>query len=252
MLIIIIIIIIIIIKKVFVYDFGAAVFWGFSRGEETNLLKTIRMFVTKGFVGATEFQSGEDDMAFVTSPETDVITIANDVITIPEDSVAKQRLSISFAIAQSSVLAIFEARIERKVEEYKYIPESLAACGKVHLSERQLGIMIGEVFVIRHDVNLHTEILDTPDFFWKEEKFEEDYKLVMRYLEMSGRTEVLNKRLDMLRELLDVLQQQMENSHAVKLEWIVIWLIIIEVDLQIMVISIDSVRNRIQGASNSH
>jgi len=231
-------------QEVFVFDFGAAVFWGFSRGEETNLLKTIRMFVTKGFVGATEFQSGEDDMAFVTSPETDVITIANDVITIPEDSVAKQRLSVSFAIAQSSVLAIFEARIERKVEEYKYIPEALAACGKVHLSERQLGIMIGEVFVIRHDVNLHTEILDTPDFFWKEEKFEEDYKLVMRYLEMSARTEVLNKRLDMLRELLDVLQQQMENSHAVKLEWIVIWLIIIEVVLQIMVIGIDSFKTR--------
>lgn len=231
-------------QEVFVFDFGAAVFWGFSRGEETNLLKTIRMFVTKGFVGATEFQSGEDDMAFVTSPETDVITIANDVITIPEDSVAKQRLSVSFAIAQSSVLAIFEARIERKVEEYKYIPESLAACGKVHLSERQLGIMIGEVFVIRHDVNLHTEILDTPDFFWKEEKFEQDYKLVMRYLEMSARTEVLNKRLDMLRELLDVLQQQMENSHAVKLEWIVIWLIIVEVVLQIMVIGIDFINKK--------
>jgi uncharacterized Rmd1/YagE family protein len=28
--------------------------------------------------------------------------------------------------------------------------------------------MIGDVFVIRHDVNLHTEILDTPDFFWDE------------------------------------------------------------------------------------
>lgn len=54
----------------------------------------------------------------------------------------------------------------------------------------------------------------------------------MRYLEMSGRTEVLNKRLDMLRELLDVLQQQMENAHAVKLEWIVIWLIVMEVVLQ--------------------
>ena len=39
--------------------------------------------------------------------------------------------------------------------------------------------MIGEVFVIRHDVNLHTEILDTPDFFWKDgEKYENDYKLV--------------------------------------------------------------------------
>ena len=64
------------------------------------------------------------------------------------------------------------------MEEYKYIPEALAALGKVHLTEQQLGIMIGEVFVIRHDVNLHTEILDTPTFFWKEEAMEQDYKMV--------------------------------------------------------------------------
>jgi uncharacterized Rmd1/YagE family protein len=59
------------------------------------------------------------------------------------------------------------------------------------------------------------------------------YVQVTRYLEMSGRTEVLNTRLDMLRELLDVLQQQMENAHAAKLEWIVIWLIVVEVVLKL-------------------
>lgn len=146
-------------KEVFVYDFGAVVFWGFGRGEEAGLLKTIRLFVTKGLVADAEFQDGEDDMAFVTSPDEKSIVLANDVITLPDDTVPKQRLAVSFAIAQSSVLSIFEARIEQKVEEYKYIPEALAAYGKVHLSERQLGMMIGEVFVIRHDVNLHTEIL---------------------------------------------------------------------------------------------
>jgi uncharacterized Rmd1/YagE family protein len=223
-------------QEVFVFDFGAAVFWGFSRGEEANLLKTFRMFVTKGGVDKEEFLSGEDDMAFITSPQEDNISIANDFITLPDYSPVKQRLSVSFAIAQSSVLAIFEARIEHKVEEYKYIPETLAAYGKVHLSERQLGIMIGEVFVIRHDVNLHTEILDTPAFFWKEEMHEENYHMVMEYLEMSGRTSILNKRLDLLRELLDVLQHQMENEHGVKLEWIVIWLIVVEVVLQAMAI----------------
>ena len=146
-------------QEVFVFDFGAVVFWGFPRGEEMNLLKTIRMFVTKGFVGIEEFQSGEDDMAFVISSEATKIRISNDVISLPEFSLPTQRLSVSFAIAQSSVLSIFEARIEKKVEEYKYIPITLAAYGKVHLSGRQLGMMIGEVFVIRHDVNLHTEIL---------------------------------------------------------------------------------------------
>lgn len=72
-------------QEVFVFDFGAVVFWGFSRGEETNLLKTIRMFVTKGFVETQEFQSGEDDMAFVTT-DAKTISIANDVISLPEDS----------------------------------------------------------------------------------------------------------------------------------------------------------------------
>ena len=135
---------------------------------------------------------------------------------------------VSFAIAQSTVLAIFEARIERKIEDYKYIPETLAERGKLKLTTKQLGGMIGEVYVIRHDVNLHSEILDTPDFFWKEPAaVEEDYRLTMRYLEMDTRTEILNKRLDMLRELLGVLQQQHENGHAMKLEWIVIWLIVV-------------------------
>ena len=107
-------------------------------------------------------------MAFVTTPYETAVAISNDVINIPEEATAKQRLAVSFAIAQSTLLAIFEARIDHKVEQYKYIPEKMAESGKVFFSQTQLGRMIGEVFVIRHDVNLHTEILDTPDFFWSE------------------------------------------------------------------------------------
>jgi uncharacterized Rmd1/YagE family protein len=164
------------------------------------------MFVTKGQVIPSEFESGEDDMAYIINPELDAISIANDVISLPELTMVKQRLSVSFAIGQSTVLSIFESRVDLKVEQFKYIPEILASSGSIHLTGKELGVMIGEVFVIRHDVNLHTEILDTPDFFWKNEKYEVYYKLVMEYLEMSNRTDVLNKRLDMLRELLDVLQ----------------------------------------------
>jgi uncharacterized Rmd1/YagE family protein len=154
-------------QELFIFDFGAVVFWGVPRGEEAGLLKLIRRYASKGMVGPEEFSYGEDDMAFVASTEAAKITIQNDVIDLPWNSEPKQRLSVSFAIAQSSVLAIFEARIERKVDEYKYIPEALAAHGKIHLTELQLGMMIGEVFVIRHDVNLHTEILGTTTTcFW--------------------------------------------------------------------------------------
>ena len=65
-------------------------------------------------------------MAFITS-SLPTITIANDVISLPDESTAKCRMSVSFAIAQSAVLNIFEARVELKVKEFKHIPETLAS-----------------------------------------------------------------------------------------------------------------------------
>ena len=85
-------------KEVFIFDFGAIVFWGFHRGEEEELLNEIRFFVVThgggGLLSHQEFEEGQDDMAFVTSPESAVITIANDVITLPDDASAKSRLSV--------------------------------------------------------------------------------------------------------------------------------------------------------------
>lgn len=216
-------------KEVYIFEFGALVFWGFHTVEIDKFLESSRAFSKQGILQKEEFSEGQDDMAFVTSPETTEISIANDVITLPDDSPAKDRLAVSFAIAQSAVLSIFEARVEERVKEYKYIPEALAIHGKVRLSPKRLGAMTGEVYRIRHDVNLHSEILDTPDFFWKEENIVGLYRFTSSYLEMNARSEVLNKRLDMLRELLVVLQQQQENESSVKLEWIVIWLIVVNV-----------------------
>ena len=195
-------------KEVFIFAFGAAVFWNFYRQDEKKILNVIREYVVKGVLSEDEFKAGQDDMAFVTDAITDHISIANDVINLPEDSSAKSRLSLSFAIAQSAILAIFESRVDQKIYSYQYIPETLAAYGTVRLTASQLGNMIGEVYVVRHDVNLHTEILDTPDFFWKEDvAVEQVYHMTMKYLEMANRTDVLNKRVDMLRELLRVLQR---------------------------------------------
>jgi len=225
-------------KEVFVFDFGAIVFWGFSLGEENGVLNFIRSFtLAEDKFTSEEFEKSEDDMAFVTTPSSsdgnDAVSIANDVFSLPEETTVKQRLAISFAIAQSSVLAIFEARIEKKVDDFRYIPETFARDGKISLPSKKLGKMIGDVFVIRHDVNLHTEILDTPDWFWEHGDVEKDlYKLTYDYLEMDGRTSIVNKRLDMLRELLTMLLQQSEAEHNVKLEMIIIWLIICSVFLE--------------------
>jgi uncharacterized Rmd1/YagE family protein len=54
------------------------------------------------------------------------------------------------------------------------------------------------------------------------------------YLDMSDRASILNKRLVLMRELLQVCQRMTEGAHNTEIEWIVIWLIIISVVLDVV------------------
>ena len=83
-------------------------------------------------------------------------------------------------------------------------------------------------------MNLNSDMLDEPDFFWEFDEWEPLYSKMMRYLDVSNRVTVLNDRLDVLRELLELMDQQLENQHANHLEWIIIWLILTEVVVQIV------------------
>lgn len=68
----------------------------------------------------------------------------------------------------------------------------------------------------------------TPDFLWDDEAHLSTYKYTRSYLEVDERAALLNRRLQVIRELLDVLTAQLNDSNSTRLEWIVIWLIAIE------------------------
>ncbi len=58
---------------------------------------------------------------------------------------------------------------------------------------------------------------------------QEFYKRVCEYLEFDTRVDVLNTRFQVLQEMLDMLRNHQNNHHMARLEWIVIWLIVVEV-----------------------
>jgi hypothetical protein len=60
------------------------------------------------------------------------------------------------------------------------------------------------------------------------------YDRLFNYLELGKRVELLNKRLDIMKELLDMLADEQQNAHATKLEWIIIWLIVFEVIIMVI------------------
>lgn len=59
-------------------------------------------------------------------------------------------------------------------------------------------------------MNLYSNILDTPEFFWEAEGFEPLYRRVNRYLDVEDRVNILNNRLDIVNDLLEGLSGQIE------------------------------------------
>ncbi|CAG8717305.1 17363_t:CDS:2, partial [Acaulospora morrowiae] len=83
-------------------------------------------------------------------------------------------------------------------------------------------------------------VLDTPEIFWSEPAYEPLYTAIRGYLEISRRVELLNQRVAVISDLLDMLKEHLTSSHGEQLEWIVIVLIAFEIMIGVITILIDA------------
>mmetsp|Transcript_75937 Transcript_75937/g.203433 ORF Transcript_75937/g.203433 Transcript_75937/m.203433 type:complete len:705 (+) Transcript_75937:3-2117(+) len=214
-------------KHVFFFQYGCLVFWGLEPEEERFFLDLVRPFEDDSI---PDDDKEQDDMTFYFGSTTRLYS--DEVCLATTDPLEK--LSISFAIAQSTKLSVLESNVEETFESTRVYPQELADTGQISLSQTEVSKMIGQLFIVRSSVNLESDMLSTPDFFWENDKWEPIYRHASKYLEIDNRVSVLNKRLEVLAGMLEMLKDQLEVRHATRLEWIIIWLIVAEVGLQVV------------------
>jgi len=212
---------------IFFFDYGCVVFWGFSEKEEKETLTLLKNFE----ISPLE-KIEEDEFEFEPSLTPQTI-IKNDVIYLATDN-PLDKLAISYGITQSVKLEVFEHRIETTIDQTKYIPETLALEGRIPLSRKKLAKKVGKLFIERNSINIDTEILDLPEFFWEHPEVEHLYIVATKYLDIKPRVELLNRRLDMIRDLFSMLTAEIQHQHSSFLEWIIIVLITVEVLLTVL------------------
>jgi len=212
---------------VFFFPYGAVVCWGLSTKRERQLLKAILPFEVQ------HLEVIEDDIFFYNYGE--LAKIEDDEIVLPNREILT-KLAFSHGLAQSVKLGVFEQTIQKTIHLTKELPELLAQQGSIKLSRKDIRRMMGRLFIDRSSINLHQELLDTPEFFWEHADIESYYALVAHYLDRERRVNVLNQRLQILQELFDMLAAELNHQHSSRLEWTIIWLIVIEVILHIVTV----------------
>uniref|UniRef100_H3DPQ4 Required for meiotic nuclear division 1 homolog n=2 Tax=Tetraodon nigroviridis TaxID=99883 RepID=H3DPQ4_TETNG len=80
-----------------------------------------------------------------------------------------EKYAFSNALCLSVKLAIWEVSLDNFVESIQSIPETLKSGKRVKLSSAEVMKKIGELFTLRHCINLRSDLLLTPDFYWDRE-----------------------------------------------------------------------------------
>ncbi|KIW02922.1 uncharacterized protein PV09_05968 [Verruconis gallopava] len=172
----------------------------------------------------------------------------------PEKDTILAKIAFSSGLARSTKLAVLERLTEAYVVSTRSIPtimsrgtplpfnrpiflrkicEKLGFGSRLPFSRPFILRKTGELLSIRAQLNLYSELTDSlPDLFWDsrhELGLENYYELTGKALDVNVRIKVLNEKLGYAQEIASVLRETLSERHDLRLEWIIILLIAIEV-----------------------
>uniref|UniRef100_A0A0N5A572 DUF155 domain-containing protein n=1 Tax=Parastrongyloides trichosuri TaxID=131310 RepID=A0A0N5A572_PARTI len=223
------------VKEFYVFTDGIAVFWNISNSEINNLLMQIKVYTENPYDSAI-IDDEKETMNFLFSKDktkteissNDEIVFSKDISQEPNSIPAiMERYAFSQAIAASVKIGMWENRLASFAEPLQKSSQGLRQ-GKVIWNRDETIKMSGEFAVLRHSLNLKTNLLDT-DFYWDRDELHNYYNKMAKYFSLEYRIRLLNGRLTYCEDLAKLVDNLQQHRHASNLEWMIIILIVIEV-----------------------
>lgn len=215
----------------FVFSYGCIVIWGLKHKDCTEFIEQLTQFAINPL---TQIES--DHFIYKKSDHTEITTHERfnvDLIYLESDSV-QLKLAISYGLAQSIQLESYEAAVQKSIDANATFPQQLAKKGSIFLSQKNISKRMGEIFLARSSINLNSEYLEDPEYFWEHPSVEIYYSMTKKFLDIPRRVATLNQKLSVLHDMFEMLTGLLQHKHANILEIIIIVLILIEVFISLI------------------
>lgn len=188
---------------------------------------------------ASELEGGEGqqlELAEILVSDIPKSTMRGDVIIISGSTDTERLLAkaaFSSGLARSTKLAALENSLDNHIESTKTFIDNLASGRELGIQGTKVLRLTGQLLQIRGQLNLYSELIETPDLYWEEPVLESLYTLISRKLDVAPRISILNKKLDYASESINILKSHLSEEHGIRLEWMIIILIMVEVGFEI-------------------
>lgn len=241
---------------VFIFPSGTVVAWDVP---ESTMSFLVARTLSPAAVHPHPNQIEEEDLEYTEDPTREVSAVKGDTILLgtkaqsPDSAFSSSKstaeadtrnidtvltkIAFSSGLARSTKLAVLETLLSSYLTSTSSIPRDLSLGGRLPFTRPFILQKTGQLLSLRAQLNLYSELTDSlPDLFWDsphEKGLEGYYDMVGRALDTNVRIKVLNEKMDYAQEIASVLRQQLSERHGVRLEWIIILLITVEVGFAI-------------------
>lgn len=216
--------------QIFFFREGSVVFWNVEEKTMKNILRILEHHEIQPYEVALVHWENEEINYTVGEGNTKLERgnfILSDIMD--QEEAVLEKFAFSNALCLSVKLAIWEVALDNFVESIQSIPETLKSGKRVKLSSAEVMQKIGELFTLRHCINLRSDLLLTPDFYWDRENLEKLYDKTCQFLSINRRVNVVNEKLEHCTQLTDLMRSHLSEKHSLRLEWMIVILITIEV-----------------------
>ena len=236
---------------VFIFPSGTLVAWGVSEGTVSTLASHT---FHPAAINPHPDQLETEDLDYIEDPTRESSSIKGDTITLgtshhlpastnsnlshrPLETVLA-KIAFSSGLARSTKLAVLESLLDSYFTSTRSIPTLLSRNSpRLPFTRSFILQKTGQLLSMRAQLNLYSELTDSlPDLFWDsrhELGLEGYYDQMGRALDIGSRIKVLNQKMDYSQEIVSVLREQLSEKHSLRLEWIIIALIAVEVGFEI-------------------
>lgn len=208
-------------KYVYVFEYGVVGFFGFDQIEMTQFINLLYNYTDS----ALENKISED---FLIEVNQEKIEVGYDKIYINKLDTDIIRI-IMLNVAQSVSLDYFNHQAEQLLNETKVYTRQLETNGKVNIKGKELMKFIGKSLNLKNKISQNLYVFDSHPFAWENEFHDKVDTNLKKAFDLFNRVNNFKEDIAIIKDNLDLFKDLMQHRTSSVLEWIIIWLIMVEV-----------------------
>ena len=207
---------------IYVERFGAVVFWNCSETLIQTFLADLQVLDGAGpRIGSTH-----DSLSVLVGSDEE--TVGFSAVWLKELTLGKLKI-ISLALAQSVALDYFETSVSAAMARFHPVVRTMREEGTLRLKPGEVLSLVAFAMEVRAIVLENLTLFDDPPESWESESLAHLDSELFDQFDLEERISAINQKLGYLKDAGSTLMEVLTNRKSVRLEWIVIILIFVEI-----------------------